>query len=78
MLYRYTNRGIYIGEDKSDATDPPTTRHMQTWNVKTQDRKVGPSTNCASSQVYHVLEITNETQMKLKHHAHEISEPYIY
>ena len=50
------------GDDKSSATEPPKSRHIQTWAVHTLDKNIGPSTRCTDSQVDSVHQIEAESQ----------------
>ena len=51
-----------IGDDKGVNTEPPVTRHMQTWEVTKESRKCGPSYTSVSSQVDGVHQSNGATQ----------------
>ena len=60
-----------LGADKCCQTDPPQSRHIQTWQYETQDKKIGPSTKDSSVQVSTLCQIDNACQtlpdISLKH-----------
>ena len=66
-----------MGDHKCVSTEPPMSRHMQTWILEHADKKCGPSYVHAATQLNNIYQVEEMTQTTHDHHL-ESSDAFLY